>query len=187
MHPRVMYADTSVDEPVKGMSNYHRPRTGFVKRREKGYSGKKKRVCPEQLVDYNPGMAGTDSYGRRRARFSVQRMGKKWWRCLFYWTVDSALCNGYVVYCYFVEVCGGKALLYSDYISAVYHEGFKRLGYDLDAASSSRGGKHVQMDEGEFDSDEFEDVAPRFLHKRCSGVDPYKVKDVSKYDTSHVV
>ena len=39
--------------------------------------------------------------------------------------------------------CGGKALMYVDYVSAVYHEGFKRLGYDLDAVTSSRGGKHV--------------------------------------------
>ena len=134
------------------MSNYHRPTAGTVERREKGHSGKLTRACPMQFVNYNPGMAGTDSFGRRRLRYTSRRISKKWWRGLYYWVLDTSLTNGYVAYCFFFRHCGcaGKPMKFSMFVQQVYGEGLKELGYDLKLVKlRSSSNKYVIVNDGD--------------------------------------
>ena len=110
------------------MINYHRPTTGFVYRREKGVSGKVKRVCPDQFVEYNPSMSGTDSFGRRSLRYTCRRISKKWWSGFYYFCIDTAVLNGYCVYDFFYKICGLKIqhLSFSKYVQGIHEEGFKK-------------------------------------------------------------
>ena len=180
-----LFADTSLDEPVKGMSNYHRPITGFVERRESGHSGKLSRVCPIQFVEYNPSMAGTDSFGRRRLRFSTRHISKKWWRGLYYFVLDTSLVNGYVVYMFFFKRSGdtGKLMKFAEFIQCVYEEGFRQLGYKVNAnATKSKYGKHAEVN----DEDELIDLSGAASDtKCCTGVDPCLLADVGTYTTRY--
>ena len=77
------------------MSNYHLPEISSIERRIRGKQGKTTVEAPQQALDYNPGMPGTDTFDFHRAAFSCQRKSKKWWHSLFYFVVDAAKANAY--------------------------------------------------------------------------------------------
>ena len=154
------------------------------------------RDCPMQFVDYNPSMAGTDSFGRRRLRFTCRRISKKWWRGLYYFVIDTSLCNGYVVYCFFFKRCGcaGKPMKFAQFIQRVYEDGFKELGYNLKLVKLSRSSnKHVVVN----DDDDLIDLSGGVsggaaaasasasgTSTKCSGVDPCLLSEVGRYKAS---
>ena len=73
---------------TKAMSNFHSPETACVERRVAGQSERVIRTAPRCMVDYNQYMGGTDLCDQRRGTFSTQRKSKKWWRSLFYFSLD---------------------------------------------------------------------------------------------------
>ena len=80
------------------MSNFHSPEQGQVLRRVSGQADKEKRGAPTVGVDYNNFMGGTDLADFIRGLYTTHRRGKKWWRCLYYWVLDTAMYNAFVLY-----------------------------------------------------------------------------------------
>ena len=83
---------------VKLMSNFHSPEQGQVLRRVSGQADKEKRGAPTVGVEYNAFMGGTDLQDFVRGLYTTHRRGKKWWRCLYYWVLDSSMFNTFVLY-----------------------------------------------------------------------------------------
>ena len=83
---------------VKLMSNFHSPEQGQVLRRVSGQADKEKRGAPTVGVEYNHFMGGTDLQDFIRGLYTTHRRGKKWWRCLYYWVLDSSMYNAFVLY-----------------------------------------------------------------------------------------
>ena len=54
--------------------------------------------CPESIKLYNAYMGGVDLFDFRRKTYSCSRKSKKWWLRLFYFLVDMAVTNAYIVY-----------------------------------------------------------------------------------------
>ena len=48
--------------------------------------------------DYNFNMNGVDIADQLRSYYSCKLRSRKWWHSLFWWMVDTAICNAYVVY-----------------------------------------------------------------------------------------
>jgi hypothetical protein len=44
-------------------------------------------------------MAGVDTNDNMRARYFSQKGSKKWWMAVFYWMVDVAFINAYILWC----------------------------------------------------------------------------------------
>ncbi|XP_060579431.1 piggyBac transposable element-derived protein 4-like [Ruditapes philippinarum] len=53
---------------------------------------------PEPTSLYNKFMGGVDRHDARRAKYGVGRPGKKAWRYLFWFLLNSAIVNAYVIY-----------------------------------------------------------------------------------------
>ena len=83
---------------VKMMSNFHGPESGEVLRCESGRADRVTREAPVLGVEYNYKMGGTDLMDFIRGLYSTQRISKKWWRCLYHWTIDTAMYNAFVLY-----------------------------------------------------------------------------------------
>ena len=83
---------------VKLMSNFHSPEQGQVLRRVSGQADKQERGAPTVGVEYNNFMGGTDLVDFVRGLYTTHRRGKKWWRCLYYWFLDSSMYNAFVLY-----------------------------------------------------------------------------------------
>ena len=54
--------------------------------------------CPESIKLYNAYMGGVDLFDFRRKTYSCSRKSKKWWLRLFYFLVDMATTNAYIIY-----------------------------------------------------------------------------------------
>jgi len=53
---------------------------------------------PRAIDDYNRFMGGVDIADQLQAGFSTQQHGVKPWCPLFYWLLDSAIINAYIIY-----------------------------------------------------------------------------------------
>ena len=62
------------------------------------------RVRPERASfsaasNYNRFMAGVDTNDNMRSRYFCQKHSRKWWHAVFYWMVDVATINAYIIWC----------------------------------------------------------------------------------------
>jgi len=53
---------------------------------------------PHCLYDYNRFMGGVDTFDQHRANYDVGRKGKKAWRYLFWFLLNAAIINAFVLY-----------------------------------------------------------------------------------------
>ncbi|XP_052219931.1 piggyBac transposable element-derived protein 4-like [Dreissena polymorpha] len=53
---------------------------------------------PHSVAAYNRSMGGVDLHDQLRAKYPSGRNSKKWWRYLFWFLLDSAIVNSYVLY-----------------------------------------------------------------------------------------
>ncbi|XP_054920597.1 piggyBac transposable element-derived protein 4-like [Dermacentor andersoni] len=54
--------------------------------------------CPLAIVEYTKYMRGVDRFDQLREYYTVSRKSRKWWMRLFYFILDCALVNSYVLY-----------------------------------------------------------------------------------------
>ena len=83
---------------VKLMSNFHNPISGLVYRRVTGQADKTARDAPVVGVNYNDLMGGTDLNDWMRGLYTTARIGKKWWKCLFFWCLDASMINAFLLH-----------------------------------------------------------------------------------------
>jgi hypothetical protein len=54
--------------------------------------------CPLSVKFYNAYMGGVDLFDARQKTYSTSRKSKKWWYRLFYFILDTAVVNFYIIY-----------------------------------------------------------------------------------------
>ena len=55
-------------------------------------------ACPLSVKLYNTFMGGVDLFDVRHKTYSASRKSKKWWFRLFYFLLDTAMVNSYIIY-----------------------------------------------------------------------------------------
>lgn len=86
------------NKPVYVLSNFHDPNeVTTVKRREK--DGSRVTVsCPVAISDYNKHMNCVDRFDQMKAVYQISRKSKKWWHRIFFFFVDAAVVNAFVIH-----------------------------------------------------------------------------------------
>ena len=67
-----------------------------VSRNSKG--GPIDKQTPQCVEIYNKNMEGVDKQDQLRSYYSIGRKSKKWWRCCFWFLVQIAVLNSYIMY-----------------------------------------------------------------------------------------
>lgn len=61
--------------------------------------GRKESInCPAPVATYNRYMGGVDLYHQQLAKYSIQWQSKRWWLKIFYYFIDAAIVNAYILY-----------------------------------------------------------------------------------------
>lgn len=86
------------NKAVNFLSSAHSPRqTSTVLRRLR--NGKRIEVpCPQVVKVYNRAMGGVDKFDQLHERYAVGRKSMKWWHRIFYYLVDLAIVNSFVLW-----------------------------------------------------------------------------------------
>lgn len=80
------------------LSNFHSPfGTTEVNRKEKNGTTTKVR-CPQALSDYNANMNFVDKFDQNLNLYKINRKSKKWWHRIFFYFLDAAVVNAFVLY-----------------------------------------------------------------------------------------
>lgn len=79
-------------------SNMHNPEeVTYVKRRNK--VGERENIeCPNSISEYNKHMGGVDQFDQMMSSYSISWKSRRWWLKIFYYLIDSAVVNSYVLY-----------------------------------------------------------------------------------------
>ncbi|XP_026735864.1 piggyBac transposable element-derived protein 4-like [Trichoplusia ni] len=59
---------------------------------------KKAYNCPQMIPEYTKRMGGVDRFDQKRTPYAVGRKSKKWWKRIFYFLIDLAITNAYILY-----------------------------------------------------------------------------------------
>lgn len=80
------------------LSNFHDPKAiNAVERRNK--DGSSNQVpCPNALTEYNNNMNCVDRFDQLKSTYEIDRKSKKWWMRIFWYFMDCAVVNSYVLY-----------------------------------------------------------------------------------------
>jgi len=54
--------------------------------------------CPPAVAEYYAIMGGVDRFDQRRERFAIGRLLLKWWHRLFYFLIDLAIVNSFIIW-----------------------------------------------------------------------------------------
>jgi len=76
--------------------------TAFGEEVERGYrrdaNGERQEVeYPRMLLQYNRFMGGVDLFDQKRSYYSVDRRSSKWWKKIFYFCVEAAMVNSFIL------------------------------------------------------------------------------------------
>jgi hypothetical protein len=84
--------------PVRLLSTCCNATGGDVVVRKQAGGGSIPINCPPALKLYSQHMGGVDRSDRMLRQYSVSRQSKKWWPRLFYYCLDTALANSFILY-----------------------------------------------------------------------------------------
>lgn len=54
--------------------------------------------CPQSVVEYTKRMGGVDRFDRSRGQYSVSHKARRWWIRIFYFLLDTAVVNAFILY-----------------------------------------------------------------------------------------
>lgn len=75
-----------------------------VQRRNK--TGEKVTIqCPKAIADYNKYMGGVDHFDQLLSTYSISQKSKRWWVKIFYYLLDTAFVNSFILYSYVQKKC----------------------------------------------------------------------------------
>ncbi|XP_047103465.1 piggyBac transposable element-derived protein 4-like [Schistocerca piceifrons] len=85
-------------KPVRILSNYHNPKhvTTVLRRNKDG--SRSEVFCPLAVAEHNKIMGGVDRFDQLPERYAVGSRSRKWWHRLFFFLVDLAVVNSYVMW-----------------------------------------------------------------------------------------
>lgn len=92
----VMWQDTKL---VTVLTTAFHPKVNksFCDRTQKDGS-KKAFQCPSTILQYTERMGGVDRFDQKRGTYEVGRRSKRWWLRIFYFCVDLAITNSFLLY-----------------------------------------------------------------------------------------
>lgn len=88
MDTKDVYVATTAFDPKK---------VQVIHRKQKDGS-KKPMLCPLTIVEYTKNMGGVDRFDHLRSSYSIGRKSKKNWFRLFWFLLEAALINAYILY-----------------------------------------------------------------------------------------
>lgn len=95
---------------VKIASNMHDPED-FTEVQRTNKKGEKINVkCPKVIYDYNRYMGGVNHFDQLQSTYSIIQKSRKWWMKVFYFLLDSAIVNSYILYTYTMKKKNQKAM-----------------------------------------------------------------------------
>lgn len=86
--------------------------TAATRRTKTGPQGKQIPMC---VANYNANIGGVDLNDQLHTYYSVGRKSMKWWRCCFWYLLEVALVNAYVVYISMPRPEGTKAMTHFEF------------------------------------------------------------------------
>ena len=79
-------------------STHHNGTTEEVERRKRG--GEAERIQkPSVICDYTKNMGSVDRFDHYSVSYNFERKTVKWWRKTFYWLLEVAVVNSYILWC----------------------------------------------------------------------------------------
>ena len=54
--------------------------------------------CPQSVLEYTKRMGGVDRFDRSRGHYSVSHKARRWWIRIFYFLLDTAVVNSFILY-----------------------------------------------------------------------------------------
>lgn len=85
-------------KPVTLVSNMHNSSDTSTVLRKNGKGERIQVKCPTGISDYNKYMGGVDKFDQYMSPYSISQKSRKWWIKLFYYMVDTAIVNSYILY-----------------------------------------------------------------------------------------
>lgn len=86
------------NKPVTFLSTLHNPNViTSVKRKNKDGTSSDV-TCPEVVKVYNNIMGGVDRFDQFRERYAIGRRSVKWWHRIFYFLIDLAIVNCFIIW-----------------------------------------------------------------------------------------
>ena len=83
---------------VTFLSSLHDPRETTVVKRKNKDGTSTEIFCPEVVAEYNKIISGVDSFDKLREGYTLGRRSVKWWHRIFYFLVDVAIVNSFVLW-----------------------------------------------------------------------------------------
>lgn len=90
--------------PAKLMSNRWGTEMGTVLRRVRGFASRQQIMAPLAFVLYNMHMGGVDIADALRSYLTTAAVTNKWYIAVFYWILDVAAVNAWIVYAHVMEL-----------------------------------------------------------------------------------
>jgi hypothetical protein len=91
----VAWRDTKI---VTVLSTAFHPKMTTTCQRTQKDGSKKSFSCPVSVLQYTKRMGGVDRFDQQKAVYELGRRSKKWWKRLFYFLLDVAITNAYILY-----------------------------------------------------------------------------------------
>lgn len=85
-------------KPVRFLSSAHSPRNVSSVRRRVGKGSKIDFGFPKVVEFYNKNMGGVDKFDQYHERYAIGRRSTKWWHRIFYYLIDLAIVNSYLLW-----------------------------------------------------------------------------------------
>ncbi|CAH2091384.1 unnamed protein product [Euphydryas editha] len=80
------------------LSTAYHPKSKVTCKRTQKDGSKKEFPCPLGILEYTKRMGGVDRFDQKRGTYQIARKSKRWWMRLFYFFVDAAITNAYILY-----------------------------------------------------------------------------------------
>ncbi|CAK1592483.1 unnamed protein product [Parnassius mnemosyne] len=83
---------------VSILSTAFHPKQKTSCERTQNDGSKKSFPCPLTIIEYTKRMGGVDRFDQKRTPYAVGRKSSKWWKRIFYFLIDAAITNAYILY-----------------------------------------------------------------------------------------
>lgn len=130
----VKWADRG-KKTVSVISSIHNPSVETTVERTNSKGVRETVSCPVAVAQYNKFMGGVDRFDQHMANYTIVQKSKKWWMKLFYYFLDSAVVNSFILYTQSCNLKNQKPMSHLKFRSALVNgligsfSSKKRKGY----------------------------------------------------------
>lgn len=161
---------------VNVVSSMHNPADITTVKRTNKVGNREEVICPKAIAQYNQNMGGVDKFDQLLSYYSIAWKSRRWWFKIFYYLVDSAIVNAYILYQQTCSTRNVKPLshlkfrsLLADQLISNYHTR-KRRGpvLPLDRKLQKVGGRAVSVESRNRKSNVGDHLPIKGTSRRCT-------------------